>query len=68
MKPSLTMRNCRGEQAPTLRWNRLRDESGQDLIEYALLTSLMSVALIGVMRALGNRIIPLLDRIMAALP
>ena len=36
--------------------NFLRDESGQDMIEYALVASFVALALISTMRTLGGRI------------
>ena len=68
MKPGrLENRSCREDHeadARTADW--LCDESGQDLIEYALLTSVLSVALVGMIQALANGIIPFFDRVIAA--
>ncbi len=55
-----------GTTGPTLRPNCLRDESGQDLIEYALLTSVLSVGFIGTIQALADGVIPFFDKVLAA--
>jgi pilus assembly protein Flp/PilA len=36
--------------------NLLNDESGQDLIEYALIAALIALAAIGAMQTLGSKI------------
>ena len=36
--------------------NLLKDESGQDLIEYALIAALIALAAIGAMQTLGSKI------------
>ncbi|MGA8529353.1 MAG: Flp family type IVb pilin [Acidobacteriaceae bacterium] len=40
----------------TLLRNLLRDDSGQDLIEYALIAALIALATITAMRGLSNKI------------
>jgi pilus assembly protein Flp/PilA len=44
------MKNCR------LLTNLLNDDSGQDLIEYALVAALIALSAIGAMTALTNKI------------
>jgi Flp pilus assembly pilin Flp len=44
----------------------LGDESGQDLIEYALLASVISVALVGTIQTVADGIIPFFDMVLAA--
>jgi Flp pilus assembly pilin Flp len=40
----------------TPRWSTLRDESGQDLLEYALLVGLISLVALGAVGAVGTTI------------
>ena len=47
---------------------RLKAESGQDLVEYGLLTSLIALFLIGGLNALGNQINGVLWAAVAAAP
>jgi Flp pilus assembly pilin Flp len=49
---------------PGLRWSC--DESGQDLIEYALLSAVLAVGVLGSIQALAGGIIPFFDRVLAA--
>ena len=66
MKPGrLANRSCREEHGPTLRPDWLCDESGQDLIEYALLSAVLSVGFVGTIQALANGVIPFFDRVLA---
>jgi Flp pilus assembly pilin Flp len=69
MKPNhLANRGCREYPRPTLAADWSCDESGQDIIEYALLTSVLSIAFVGMIQTLANGIIPFFDRIIAAFP
>jgi Flp pilus assembly pilin Flp len=45
----------------------LRDQDGQDLIEYGLLASFLSVAAIAVLRIIGVPIVAMFQRILAEL-
>jgi Flp pilus assembly pilin Flp len=47
--------------------NLIRDEKGQDLIEYGLLASFLSIAALVTIRLIGPLIVPLYDAIQAAL-
>ena len=47
--------------------NLFRDERGQDMIEYGLLGSLISIAALVVIKLLGPLIVPLYEAIEAAL-
>jgi len=58
-------RRCRTQLSRCLR--ALREESGQDLIEYALLSAVLSVAFIASIQALAGGVIPFFDRVIAAL-
>jgi Flp pilus assembly pilin Flp len=42
------------------------DESGQDLIEYALLSAVLAVGVLGSIQALAGGIIPFFDKVLAA--
>lgn len=46
----------------------VREEGGQDLIEYSLLAALISVACIAVMTLVANEIIAVFNLIIAAMP
>ena len=46
----------------------VRNEAGQDLIEYAMLAALIAVACIGVMNLLAAPVTGLLGSILAAMP
>ena len=46
--------------------NCLLDESGQDLIEYALLAAVLSVAFVASIRAVAGGVIPFFDMVLAA--
>jgi pilus assembly protein Flp/PilA len=45
----------------------IREESGQDLIEYAMLAALISIAAIATLRLIGPNIIAIFQRVQAAL-
>jgi pilus assembly protein Flp/PilA len=45
----------------------IRDEEGQDLIEYSLLAALISVVCIGILRTIGTDINALFGEISAAI-
>lgn len=47
--------------------NLFNDEKGQDLIEYGLLGSLISIAALATIRLIGPLIVPLYEAIEAAL-
>ena len=47
--------------------NLFRDEKGQDLIEYGLLASFVSIAALATVRLIGPLIVPLYEAIQAAL-
>ena len=47
--------------------NLFRDERGQDMIEYCLLGSLISIAALLVIKLIGPLIVPLYETIEAAL-
>ncbi len=47
--------------------NLFKDEKGQDLIEYGLLASFISIAALVTIRLLGPLIVPLYEAIQAAL-
>jgi pilus assembly protein Flp/PilA len=50
-------------------WRSLRsDESGQDLVEYALLLALIALIVIGAVTLLGQNIQSAFDTIAASLP
>ena len=50
-------------------WKSLRsDESGQDLVEYALLLALIALIVIGAVTLLGQNIQSAFDTIAASLP
>ena len=51
----------------TMVTNVLRDERGQDLIEYGLLASFLSVAAIAILRIIGIPIVAMFQRILAEL-
>jgi len=38
-------------------WQRLREDSGQDLVEYMLLTSLISVGIVAVSQPLAAKVL-----------
>lgn len=44
------------------------DEAGQDLAEYAILSSLIAVVVIGAITLLGNRLLTLFQSIVSSLP
>ena len=48
--------------------NKLQDEEGQGLVEYALLLALIAVFCIGVLQSLGTRVSETFDTIRDALP
>ena len=45
----------------------LRDESGQDLVEYGLLAAFISIVTVGTLRVLGPLIVPLYERVQGVL-
>ncbi len=45
----------------------IREDEGQDLIEYALLAGLISIAVVAAINLIGARIIVLFDNIKAAI-
>jgi len=47
--------------------NLFKDESGQDMIEYALLASLIAVTVIAVLVALGPKIVAVFQAVVDAL-
>jgi Flp pilus assembly pilin Flp len=47
-------------------FGRLRDEDGQDLVEYALLVAFMSIAFITALNLLGNGTLQVFGDILAA--
>jgi Flp pilus assembly pilin Flp len=59
-------KECTECTRPTLAADWSGDESGQDLIEYALLAAVLSVALVGTTQAVGDGIMPFFDRVLAA--
>jgi Flp pilus assembly pilin Flp len=64
----MTFRRQRREQEMLRRLRNLfRDERGQDMIEYGLLGSLISVAALVVIKLIGPLIVPLYEAIEAAL-
>ena len=46
----------------------LRDEAGQDLLEYALLTALIALAAVVAVKAAGVQVSAIFDAITAAMP
>src|SRR5688500_10245214 len=57
-----------GRQMKNLMARFIREEGGQDLIEYSLLAALISVACIAVMTLVANEIIAVFNLIIAAMP
>ena len=51
-----------------LMWRALVEECGQDLIEYAMLTSSVSVAAIGAILSVGDGVAALWDRVAEKMP
>jgi Flp pilus assembly pilin Flp len=47
--------------------NLFKDERGQDIIEYGLLASFISIAAVGVIKLIGPLIVPLYESVKAAL-
>jgi len=45
----------------------LRDEQGQDMVEYGLLAALLSIAALATVRIIGPRIVPLFELVRDAL-
>lgn len=46
----------------------LKDQKGQDIMEYGLLAAFISIAAVGVLQAIGPLITPLYQRVVDALP
>ena len=44
----------------------LRDDAGQDLIEYGLLGALIAAAVVSAVVSTGNKLPPLFDKVVAA--
>ena len=50
-------------------WNKfLRDEDGQDLIEYALLAGLISIVCVLAIQAAGTKVSTLFDNVRTSIP
>ncbi len=48
-------------------YNFLKDEKGQDIVEYGLLASIVSIAALVTIRLIGPLIVPLYEAVEAAL-
>lgn len=57
-----------GGRSPGLFRSATRDDSGQDLVEYATLAVLIAVAVIGVLKLFGDQLNAVWENIRATLP
>jgi Flp pilus assembly pilin Flp len=64
--PAQVINHFYSEEVPMLR-KLLREESGQDMIEYALLASFISIVAIATLRLIGPLIVIIYEEIQTAL-
>ena len=66
MKTERLLKRCGEAHMPSCDWSVIGDENGQDLIEYALLSAVLSVAFVASIQAVGAGFLPFFDAVLSA--